>query len=69
MPALAVQHLDHFGNHIDIYRIDKPHNRFDIEVRAAVEVRFADPPPAALTPPWEEVRAVLTATASPSRSK
>ena len=20
-PALAVQHLDHFGNHIDIYRI------------------------------------------------
>ena len=25
VPALAVQHLDHFGNHIDIYRIDKPH--------------------------------------------
>ena len=37
VPALAVQHLDHFGNHIDIYRIDKPHTRFDIEVRAAVE--------------------------------
>ncbi|HYR65024.1 MAG TPA: transglutaminase N-terminal domain-containing protein, partial [Reyranella sp.] len=32
-PALAAQHFDHFGNHIDIYRIDKPHTRFDIEVR------------------------------------
>jgi transglutaminase-like putative cysteine protease len=58
-PALAVQHVDHFGNHIDIYRIDKPHTRFDIEVRAAIEVRFPDPPPAAETPPWEEIRAAL----------
>jgi len=58
-PALAVQHFDYFGNHIDIYRIDKPHTRFDIEVRAAVDVRLADPPPAASTPPWEEIRAAL----------
>jgi transglutaminase-like putative cysteine protease len=65
VPALAVQHLDHFGNHIDIYRIDKPHTRFDIEVRAAVEVSFADPPPAASTPPWEEIRAALTGDGFP----
>ena len=65
VPALAVQHLDHFGNHIDIYRIDKPHTRFDIEVRAAVEVGFADPPPADLTPPWEEIRAVLAGDGFP----
>ncbi len=58
-PALAVQHFDYFGNHIDIYRIDKPHTRFDIEVRAAVDVSLADPPPAASTPPWEEIRAAL----------
>jgi transglutaminase-like putative cysteine protease len=64
-PALAVRHLDHFGNHIDIFRIDKPHKRFAIEVRAAVEVRFADPPPAALTPPWEEVRAALSGDGFP----
>ena len=31
-PAMAVQHIDHFGNHIDIYRIDKPHQRFDIYI-------------------------------------
>ena len=58
-PALAVQHVDHFGNLIDIYRIDTPHTRFDIEVRAEVEVRFPDPPAPAATPPWEEVRAKL----------
>jgi transglutaminase-like putative cysteine protease len=65
VPALAVQHLDHFGNNIDIYRIDKPHKRFDIEVRAAVEVSFADPPPAASTPPWEEIRVALTGDGFP----
>ena len=65
VPALAVQHLDHFGNHIDIYRIDKPHTRFDIEGRAAIEVSFADPPPAASTPPWEEIRAVLSGDGFP----
>ncbi len=58
-PVLAVQHLDHFGNHIDIYRIDKPHTRFDIEVRAAVDVHFPDPPPANTTPKWEDIRAAL----------
>ena len=58
-PALAVRHLDYFGNHIGVYRIDQPHTRFDIEVRATVEVRFPDPPPAAETPPWETLREAL----------
>lgn len=64
-PALAVQHVDHFGNLIDIYRIDKPHTRFDIEVRAAVDVRFPLPPPAASTPRWEEIRAALNGNGFP----
>ncbi len=64
-PALAVQHIDHFGNSIDIYRIDKPHKRFDIEVRAAIEVSFADPPPADATPPWEEIRTELSGDGFP----
>jgi transglutaminase-like putative cysteine protease len=58
-PSMAAQHLDHFGNHIDILRIDQPHQRFDIEVRAAIEVSFPVPPPAAETPPWEAVAAAL----------
>src|SRR5665213_3588834 len=52
-PAMAAERIDHFGNLVDIYRIDKPHTRFDIEVRAEVEVRFPEPPP------WEDVRAAL----------
>lgn len=59
LPALAVQHVDHFGNLIDIYRIDKPHTRFDIEVRAEVDVSFPEPPAAASTPAWEDIRESL----------
>jgi transglutaminase-like putative cysteine protease len=66
LPALAVQHVDHFGNLIDIYRIDKPHTRFDIEVRAEVDVRFPDPPAAGSTPAWEEIRAALLVDGFPS---
>jgi transglutaminase-like putative cysteine protease len=66
VPALAVQHIDHFGNNIDIYRLDKPHHRFDIEVRAAIEVSFPDPPTAASTPPWEEIRASLMGDGFPA---
>jgi len=65
-PALAVQHIDHFGNHIDIYRIDQPHQRFDIEVRAEIDVHFPDPPPATQTPKWEEVRTMLNGGGFPT---
>jgi transglutaminase-like putative cysteine protease len=58
-PVLATRHLDYFGNHIGIYRIDQPHTRFDMEVRASIDVNFPDPPPAAETPPWEEIRLML----------
>ena len=64
-PAMAVQHLDHFGNHIDILRIDQPHQRFDIEVRAAVEVSFPVPPPAGETPPWESIAGALAGDGFP----
>ncbi len=65
-PDLAVQHVDHFGNLIDIYRIDRPHQRFDIEVRADVEVKFPDPPPEHETPPWEEIRKALAGDGFPT---
>ena len=66
LPALAAQHIDHFGNLIDIYRIDKPHTRFDIEVRAEVDVCFPEPPAAASTPPWEDIRASLLGDGFPT---
>lgn len=66
LPALAVEHVDHFGNLIDIYRIDKPHQRFDIEVRASIDVRFPEPPAAVDTPPWEEIREALNGDGFPA---
>ena len=68
-PALAVQHVDGYGNNIDIYRIDMPHKRFEIEVRASVDVRFPDPPPEADTPPWEQVRDTLNGGGFPKPVK
>jgi transglutaminase-like putative cysteine protease len=64
-PSMAVQHVDHFGNQIDILRIDQPHQRFDIEVRAAIEVSFPVPPPAHETPPWEEIAKALNGEGFP----
>ncbi|MBV8392330.1 MAG: transglutaminase family protein [Alphaproteobacteria bacterium] len=65
-PALAVSHVDYFGNLIDIYRIDQPHQRFDIEVRAAVEVKFPAPPDAKATPAWDELRKALAGDGFPA---
>ena len=65
-PSMTTQHVDHFGNLIDIYRIDQPHQRFDIEVRAAVEVKFPEPPPAHDTPTWEEIREALNGAGFPA---
>jgi transglutaminase-like putative cysteine protease len=53
-PSLASQRVDHFGNHIDLYRIDKPHLRFAIEVKADIEVALVAPPKS--TPAWETIR-------------
>ena len=68
-PALAVQHVDGYGNNMDIYRIDMPHKRFEIEVRASVDVRFPDPPPAVDTPPWEQIRDALNGGGFPKPVK
>jgi transglutaminase-like putative cysteine protease len=65
-PALAAQHVDNFGNNIDFYFIDRPHTRFDIEVRAEVDVRFPDPPDPAATLPWEQVRTRLSNNGFPA---
>jgi transglutaminase-like putative cysteine protease len=55
-PSLGARHIDYFGNHIDVYRIEEPHTRFEIEVKADIEVSLPTPPAAQATPAWEEVR-------------
>jgi transglutaminase-like putative cysteine protease len=55
-PVMVSHRVDHFGNHIDLYRIETPHLRFAIEGRADVEVKFPEPPPFSATPRWEDIR-------------
>jgi transglutaminase-like putative cysteine protease len=64
-PSLVSRRVDHFGNHIDIYRIDQPHVRFEIEVKAEIEVALPLPPDGRTTPPWEEIRETLRAEGFP----
>ncbi|MFN4309535.1 MAG: transglutaminase domain-containing protein [Ferrovibrio sp.] len=51
--------IDHFGNRVANLTIDAPHTRFDVELRAEVEVDPWQPPDAKATPAWEAVREML----------
>ena len=66
VPAATSQRVDHFGNHMDLYRIDEPHKRFEIEVKAEIEVSIPPPPALSATPAWEEIRAGLNGGGFPT---
>ena len=66
VPAATSQRVDHFGNHMDLYRIDEPHKRFEIEVKAEIEVSIPAPPALSATPAWEEIRAGLNGAGFPT---
>ncbi|WP_298727710.1 transglutaminase family protein [uncultured Ferrovibrio sp.] len=58
--------IDHFGNRVAYLTIDAPHKRFDVELRAEVEVDpFAGVDPEA-TPPWESLRDMLDGNGFPA---
>jgi transglutaminase-like putative cysteine protease len=61
-PAHVTEACDHFGNQASRIFIELPHARFEVLAEALVEVRFADPPPACATLPWEAVRDGARAT-------
>lgn len=54
-PARVSQGQDHFGNRVTWLFLETPHERFEVESLAEVEVRFPAPPHAHLTPGWEKV--------------
>lgn len=56
-PSHVTDAPDHFGNRATRVFIDVPHDRFEVIAEALVEVRFPDPPPPAMTPPWGDVAA------------
>jgi transglutaminase-like putative cysteine protease len=47
--------LDHFGNHVAWMFMDRRHQVFSVTLKADINVAFPQPPPAHLTPPWEQV--------------
>src|ERR1700754_2171823 len=55
MPARRRDGLDHFGNHVTWLFLDMPHADFEVTSDAVVEVNCPPPPPAADTPPWQDV--------------
>lgn len=56
-PSRVTEAADHFGNVVSWMFLDLPHERFEVTLRAEVEVEFAHPPDAAVTPAWEAVAA------------
>jgi transglutaminase-like putative cysteine protease len=61
---LAAQ-VDHFGNRVAHLTIDAPHTRFDVELRAEVEVDAFHAGDIEATPPWEEIRDRLSGDGFP----
>ena len=55
-PAYRTEGTDHFGNGVSWLSIEAPHASLEVVLDAVVTVGFAQPPPAAATPPWEAVR-------------
>ena len=52
---------DHFGNRVAWIFFDQPHARFEVTLRARVEVEFPRLPDSASTPGWEQVAAAACA--------
>jgi transglutaminase-like putative cysteine protease len=58
-PVSTGESADYFGNGVSFLTLLAPHNEFVVDMKATVDVRFPDPPRAAATPSWENVRDLL----------
>ncbi|WP_341895675.1 transglutaminase family protein [Ferrovibrio terrae] len=56
---------DHFGNRVAYLTLGESHTRFDVELRAEVEVDPVQAPDADSTPSWESVRDMLAGDGFP----
>ena len=55
-PAFTVTRTDYFGNRMTCFSIHQPHQTLTISSLSTIDLRPEEPPAAALTPPWEQVR-------------
>jgi transglutaminase-like putative cysteine protease len=56
---------DHFGNRVAYLTLEELHTRFDVELRAEIEVDAFTPPEASATPDWETLRDALAGDGFP----
>lgn len=64
-PGAQNQQTDHFGNRVAYITIAESHTRFDVELRAEVEVDPVKAPDPAATPAWEDLRDALAGDGFP----
>ncbi|PJI38706.1 transglutaminase family protein [Ferrovibrio sp.] len=57
---------DHFGNRVSCLTLEESHTRFDVELRAEIEVDAFTPPEASTTPEWESIRDALAGDGFPA---
>jgi transglutaminase-like putative cysteine protease len=63
-PSSIAQRVDFFGTRVAHVTIETAHRELRITALSRVEVERREPPAAALTPPWEEVREAAFASAA-----
>ena len=64
-PYDTAQRQDYFGNHVDYFTISEPHSRMTVSGVSLLELTGGEPPAAAMSPPWEEVKSVVRGHATP----
>jgi transglutaminase-like putative cysteine protease len=64
-PALFVEQADFFGNRATYFMVEEPHEQLTLKAESETEVVPLAAPDAAVTPPWESVRAFLEQDRSP----
>lgn len=60
------EQYDHFGNRVAYLTLEESHTRFDVELRAEIEVDAFTPPEASATPAWETLRDALAGDGFPA---
>ena len=55
-PAVIEDRTDYFGNPTTYFTVQEPHRSLTVTATHRIAVRTSDSPPAAETPPWEELR-------------
>jgi transglutaminase-like putative cysteine protease len=65
-PARIERRLDYFGNQVAFFNVQEGHHKLTVTAMSRVQVTPFQPPAAAVTPTWEQVRDRLMAERMPA---